>query len=122
MADLIPTIHQLRSATIAASLAIGAIALTPSNLLAQSVPPSEDTPPRLGCLSGYPDGSFRGDRPVSRYEFAAGLNACLEQINRLLPNPSDLATRSDFEVLIQRQRQLNEEVRQLNDRTEQLAK
>lgn len=35
---------------------------------------------RYGCLSGYPDGSFRGDRPLSRYEFAASLNHCLDQI------------------------------------------
>ncbi|AFY38559.1 cyanobacterial porin [[Leptolyngbya] sp. PCC 7376] len=38
---------------------------------------------KYNCLVGYPDGTFRGDRPLSRYEFAAGLNACLEQINRL---------------------------------------
>lgn len=35
-----------------------------------------------GCLIGYPDGTYRGDRPLTRYEFAAGLNACLEQIER----------------------------------------
>lgn len=34
----------------------------------------------LDCLEGYPDGSFRGDRPLSRYEFAAGLAACLDAI------------------------------------------
>lgn len=39
---------------------------------------------RYNCLVGYPDSTFRGDRPLSRYEFAAGLNACLEQINRLI--------------------------------------
>jgi hypothetical protein len=100
-------------------VAISATTLAPTHLLAQS---SETTTPRLGCLSGYPDGTFRGDRPVLRYEFAAGLNACLEQINQLLPNRSELATRSDLEALIQRQRELNQEVRQLNDRTEQLAK
>jgi hypothetical protein len=37
---------------------------------------------RYACLEGYPDGTFRGDRPISRYEFAAGLSACLAQINR----------------------------------------
>ncbi len=52
---------------------------------------------RYGCIAGYPDGTFRGNRAMTRYEFAAGLNACLQQIERLLPNTSgpseaDLAT------------------------------
>lgn len=36
------------------------------------------------CIVGYPDGTFRGSRPLSRYEFAAGLNACLQQIERMI--------------------------------------
>ncbi|MEC4896077.1 MAG: iron uptake porin [Oscillatoria sp. PMC 1051.18] len=31
-----------------------------------------------GCIQGYPDGTYRGNRALTRYEFAAGLNACLE--------------------------------------------
>ena len=31
-----------------------------------------------GCLEGYLDRTFRGDRALTRYEFAAGLNACLD--------------------------------------------
>lgn len=30
-----------------------------------------------GCVSGYPDGTFRGEAAVTRNEFAAGLDACL---------------------------------------------
>ncbi|MBW4461567.1 MAG: S-layer homology domain-containing protein [Nodosilinea sp. WJT8-NPBG4] len=30
-----------------------------------------------GCVSGYPDGTFRGEDTVSRYEFAAGMDSCL---------------------------------------------
>ncbi|MEA5534514.1 iron uptake porin [Crocosphaera sp. XPORK-15E] len=37
-----------------------------------------------GCIVGYPDRTFRGDRPLSRNEFAAGLNACMEQLERRL--------------------------------------
>lgn len=33
------------------------------------------------CLEGYPDGTFRGDRVISRYEFAAGLSACLDVLS-----------------------------------------
>lgn len=35
---------------------------------------------RYGCIAGYPDGTFRGDRALTRYEFAAGVNACLDRI------------------------------------------
>ncbi len=37
---------------------------------------------RYGCISGFPDGTFKGDRPITRNEFAAGLNSCFEQIER----------------------------------------
>lgn len=33
-----------------------------------------------GCIVGYPDRTFRGDRALSRYEFAAGLNACMQAL------------------------------------------
>lgn len=39
---------------------------------------------RYGCISGYPDSTYRGDRTLSRYEFAASLNACLNQISELI--------------------------------------
>ncbi|MBE9128069.1 MULTISPECIES: iron uptake porin [unclassified Coleofasciculus] len=39
---------------------------------------------RYGCIAGYPDGTYRGNRALTRYEFAAGLNACLQQIERLI--------------------------------------
>jgi hypothetical protein len=45
---------------------------------------------KYNCIVGYPDGTFRGDRPLSRYEFAAGLNACLQQIERLITGGSDV--------------------------------
>ncbi|EKV03755.1 'Carbohydrate-selective porin, OprB family',S-layer domain containing protein [Leptolyngbya sp. PCC 7375] len=37
-----------------------------------------------GCLEGYPDRSYRGNRAMTRYEFAAGLNACLDVIVQLI--------------------------------------
>ena len=54
---------------------------------------------RYGCIEGYPDRTYRGNRALTRYEFAAGLNACLDRINELiaaavadLPSKEDLAT------------------------------
>ena len=39
---------------------------------------------RYGCISGFPNQTYRGAQPLSRYEFAAGLNSCLNQIERLI--------------------------------------
>ena len=39
---------------------------------------------RYGCIAGYPDGTYRGNRAMTRYEFAAGLNACLNQLERII--------------------------------------
>ena len=38
---------------------------------------------RYGCVAGYPDSSFRGNRSISRYEAAALLNACLDNISMI---------------------------------------
>ncbi|NQV10790.1 MAG: iron uptake porin [Cyanobacteria bacterium] len=38
---------------------------------------------RYGCVAGYPDGTFRGKRPLSRWEAAALLNACLDRITEV---------------------------------------
>ena len=39
---------------------------------------------RYGVITGYPDGTFRGDRPLTRYEFAAVLKAVLERVEQLV--------------------------------------
>lgn len=45
-----------------------------------------------GCLEGYPDRTYRGSRALTRYEFAAGLNACLDVVIQLIGEGSDLDT------------------------------
>lgn len=39
---------------------------------------------RYGCIVGYPDRTFRGNRALTRWEFAAGLNACMNTMERLI--------------------------------------
>lgn len=53
---------------------------------------------RYGCVIGYPDGTFRGDRPLSRWEFAAGLNACLNTIEALIQSSQAIAS-EDVEII-----------------------
>lgn len=49
---------------------------------------------RYGCIAGYPDGTYRGDRALTRYEFAAGTYACLNSLAERAGSlsPEDLAT------------------------------
>lgn len=39
---------------------------------------------RYGCIAGFPDRTYRGSQGITRYEFAAGLNACLDKVNELI--------------------------------------
>ncbi|WP_138500803.1 S-layer homology domain-containing protein [Nostoc sp. PA-18-2419] len=104
-------------ATLTTSLALAAIIFYPSKTLSQTPSDARNTLPQAGCLSGYPDNTYRGSRPVTRYEFAAGLNRCLNQLNQLIPaNRADLATKEDLEILLKRQSQLNQQLRELNER------
>jgi hypothetical protein len=32
----------------------------------------------------HPDRTYRGNRALTRYEFAAGVNACLDRVNELI--------------------------------------
>ncbi|MCG9890754.1 MAG: iron uptake porin [Thermosynechococcaceae cyanobacterium MS004] len=47
---------------------------------------------RYGCIAGYPDGTFKGNRAATRYELAAALNACLDQVSDKFATKEDLAT------------------------------
>lgn len=41
---------------------------------------------RYGVVTGYSDKTFRGNRPISRYEFAAALAATLDRVDSLVGN------------------------------------
>jgi hypothetical protein len=38
---------------------------------------------RYGCVAGYPNGTYRGQRAMTRFEAAALLNACLDRITEV---------------------------------------
>jgi hypothetical protein len=53
-----------------------------------------------GCIVGYPDLTYRGDRPLTRNEFAAGLSACLTQLERrMMDSKQQLGTFSQEKEL-----------------------
>jgi BMFP domain-containing protein YqiC len=72
---------------------------------------------RYGCIVGYPDGTFKGNRALTRYEFAAGVNACLERITELIDTAtSDLVTREDLAILQRLQEEFAAELAALRGR------
>ncbi|OUL27343.1 S-layer protein [Nostoc sp. RF31YmG] len=76
---------------------------------------------RYGCIAGYPDGTFKGNRALTRYEFAAGLNACLNRVNELLAtSTADLATKEDLVTLQRLQEQFSAELATLRSRVDSL--
>ncbi|HEY9598139.1 MAG TPA: iron uptake porin [Cyanophyceae cyanobacterium] len=75
---------------------------------------------RYGCIAGYPDGTYRGNRAMSRYEFAAGLNACLNQIQRLLIADESVVTPEAFETLQRLVQEFQTELTSLGTRVDNL--
>lgn len=66
---------------------------------------------RYGCITGYPDGTYRGNRTLTRYEFAAGLNACLNQINTFIASrTADSVTKEDLTTLQRLQEEFSAEL------------
>ncbi|WP_017295763.1 carbohydrate porin [Geminocystis herdmanii] len=74
---------------------------------------------RYGCIVGYPDRTFRGNRALSRYEFAAGLNACMQQMERLIA-ASESVMREDIEKLKRLMQEFETELATLGARVDNL--
>lgn len=76
---------------------------------------------RYGCIAGYPDGTYRGNRALTRYEFAAGLNACLDRVNELIATAtSDLVSKEDLATLQRLQEEFATELASLRGRVDTL--
>ncbi|UIE37010.1 S-layer homology domain-containing protein [Leptodesmis sichuanensis] len=55
---------------------------------------------RYGCISGYPNGTFQGQKFLTRSEFVAGLDACLNRLDAELKNrTANLVTRDQLAAL-----------------------
>jgi hypothetical protein len=76
---------------------------------------------RYGCIVGYPDKTYRGNRSLTRYEFAAGLNACLNKIQDLIAAATaDLVKKEDLEVVKRLQEEFAAELAALRGRVDAL--
>jgi hypothetical protein len=76
---------------------------------------------RYGCIAGYPDRTFRGKQATSRYEFAAGLNACLDKINEIISaGLADKVGKEDLATLQKLQEEFAAELATLRGRVDAL--
>jgi Carbohydrate-selective porin, OprB family/S-layer homology domain len=74
---------------------------------------------RYGCVAGYPNGTFRGNKSLSRYEFAAGLNACMNQMERLISS-SQSVVREDLDKVQRLSQEFQTELATLSTRVDNL--
>jgi hypothetical protein len=76
---------------------------------------------RYGCIAGYPNSTYRGNRALTRYEFAAGLNACLDRVNELIATATaDLVSKQDLATLQRLQEEYSAELATLRGRVDGL--
>ncbi|MEG3895267.1 MULTISPECIES: iron uptake porin [unclassified Microcoleus] len=76
---------------------------------------------RYGCIAGYPDGTYRGNRALTRYEFAAGVNACLDQVTKLIGSSTGtFVTKDDLAILQRLQEEFAAELATLRGRVDGL--
>ncbi|WP_055075556.1 iron uptake porin [Pseudanabaena sp. 'Roaring Creek'] len=130
------------------AIAFSTLATLPNPSAAQSLPPSKDVigqnvtsvsqlsdvrptdwaftalqslVERYGCIAGYPDRTFRGKQATSRYEFAAGLNACLDKINEIISaGLADKVSKTDLATLQKLQEEFAAELATLRGRVDAL--
>ena len=76
---------------------------------------------RYGVIAGYSDGTFRGNQSLTRYEFAAGLNAALNRLNELIAaGTADLVRQEDLATLQKLQQEFATELATLRGRIDTL--
>jgi hypothetical protein len=76
---------------------------------------------RYGVIAGYPDGTFRGNRALTRYEFAAGLNAALDRVNELIAaGLAETVSQEDLATLERLQQEFAVELANLRGRVDNL--
>ena len=55
---------------------------------------------QYGCVAGYPNGTFKGAKPLSRFEAAALLNSCLDRVTEATDELKRLAQEFERELTL----------------------
>ncbi len=73
---------------------------------------------KYDVIEGYPDYTFKGKRPATRYEMAAALNALIKAVGRDLARlGAEKANKSDLATLARLQEEFRNELAAINART-----
>jgi len=78
---------------------------------------------RYGCIVGLPTNppTYQGRRATTRYEFAAGLNACLDRMNELIAaSVENLVTKEDMKLVQRLQEEFAAELALIRGRVDTL--
>lgn len=82
---------------------------------------------RYACIPGYPEleaypgVSFKGNHPMTRLEFASGINVCIDRLNELLENtsnPMEFLNKTDRAIILCLQEMFDVELGRLRQRTD----
>ncbi len=74
---------------------------------------------RYGCIVGFPNQTYQGNKAITRYEFAAGLNSCLQQIERLIAD-SEAVVQEDLATLRRLTQEFEAELAMIASRVDNL--
>lgn len=74
---------------------------------------------RYGCIAGFPNQTYRGSQSLTRYEFAAGLNSCLNQIERLISSQGSVSS-EDLESISRLNEEFKAELGALGGRVDEI--
>jgi Carbohydrate-selective porin, OprB family/S-layer homology domain len=74
---------------------------------------------RYGCIAGFPNQTYRGSQSLTRYEFAAGLNSCLNQIERLISSQGSVSS-EDLESISRLNEEFKTELAALGGRVDEI--
>ena len=91
--------------------------LAPDGVLKDT--PSDNAGGSHRCISGFPNQTYRGNQPLSRYEFAAGLNSCLNQIERLIASTGSVS-QSDLDTVQRLSQEFEAELATIGGRVDSL--
>lgn len=125
----------LRKLFLSFSLAFNFISLFPSVAFASYLSVSElkDVAPtdwayealqflieRYGIVTGYPDDTFKSDRPLTRYEFATALNEVLQRFEELIAQEKTSISNNDSATLQRLRQEFKTELITLESRVDEL--
>ena len=74
---------------------------------------------RYGCIAGFPNQTYRGGQALTRYEFAAGLNSCLNQIERLIASQGSVG-QEDLDTIARLSQEFEAELATIGGRVDEL--